>query len=63
MLCRTDRRRTLNHSLKREISSEIYEDEGHFREFLTETFLHLSHRLSFAVDWIEKFLSNIQKLR
>ena len=42
-------------SLKREISPEIYEDEDHFREFLTETFLRLSHRLSFAVEWIERF--------
>ena len=50
-------------SLKREISPEIYENEDHFREFLTETFLRLSHRVSFAVDWIETFLPNIQRLR
>jgi len=49
--------------LKREISPEIFEDKDHFREFLTETFLRLSHRLSFAVDWIETFLPDVQKLR
>jgi transposase len=46
-------------SLKREISPEIYEDEDHFREFLTKTFLSLSHRLSFAVDWIDTFLPEV----
>ena len=50
-------------SLKRDISPEIYENEDHFREFLTETFLQLSHRVSFAADWIETFLPNIQRLR
>ena len=50
-------------TLKREISPEIYEDRNHFRQFLTETFLRLSHRVSFAVDWIETFLPNIQRLR
>ena len=50
-------------SFKREILPEIYEDEDHFREFLTETFLRLSHRLSFAVDWIETFLPDVQMLR
>jgi transposase len=49
--------------LKREISPEIYENTEHFRQFLTETFLRLSHRVSFAVDWIETFLPNIQRLR
>jgi len=49
--------------LKRESSPEICEDKDHFREYLTETFLRLSHRLSFAVDWIETFLRDIQKLR
>lgn len=48
--------------LKREISSEIFKDKDHFREYLTETFLRLSH-LSFAVDWIETFLPDVQKLR
>ena len=50
-------------SLKREISPEIYEDEEHFRQFLTETFLRLSRRVSFAVDWIKSVLPNIQRLR
>jgi transposase len=50
-------------SLKREISPEIYEDEEHFRQFLTEIFLRLSRRVSFAVDWIDTFLPNIQRLR
>jgi transposase len=49
--------------LKREISPTIFEDKDHFREFLTETFLRLSHRLSFAVDWIDTFLPDVQKLR
>ncbi|WP_394740068.1 helix-turn-helix domain-containing protein [Natronococcus roseus] len=31
--------------LKREISPEIFADKNHFREFLTEIFLHLSRRL------------------
>ena len=50
-------------SLEREISPEIFENRDHFRQFLTETFLRLSHRVSFAVDWIDKFLPNIQRLR
>lgn len=49
--------------LKRDISPEIFEDKDHFRAFLTETFLRLSHRLSFAVDWIDTFLPDVQKLR
>ena len=49
-------------SLKREISPEIFEDKKHFREFLTETFLRLANRVSFAEQWIETFLPNIQKL-
>lgn len=49
--------------LKREISPTIFEDKDHFREFLTETFLQLSHRLSFAVDWIDTFLPDVRKLR
>ncbi|MFB6185364.1 MAG: transposase [Halobacteriaceae archaeon] len=49
--------------LKREISPTIFEGKDHFREFVTETFLRLSHRLSFAVDWIETFLPDIQKLQ
>ena len=49
--------------VKREISPEIFEDKDHFREFLTETFLRLSQQLSFAVNWIETFLSDVQKLR
>jgi transposase len=50
-------------NLKREISPTIFEDKDHFREFLTETFLRLSHRLSFAVDWIDTFLPGGQILR
>ncbi|WP_224926116.1 transposase, partial [Saliphagus infecundisoli] len=49
--------------LKREISPKIFADKEHFREFLTETFLRLSHRLSFASDWIETFLPDIQVLQ
>lgn len=48
--------------LKREIAPTIFEDKDHFREFVTETFLQLSHRLSFAVDWIDTFLPDVQKL-
>ncbi|MFC7135346.1 MULTISPECIES: IS630 family transposase [Salinibaculum] len=48
---------------KRDISPEIFEDKDHFREFLTETFLRLRQRLSFAGDWIETFLPDVQKLR
>ena len=49
--------------LKRKISPTIFEDREHFRAFLTETFPQLSHRLSFAVDWIDTFLPDVQKLR
>jgi len=49
--------------LKREISPTIFEDKDHFREFVTKTFLRLSHRLSFAVDWIDTFLTDIQRLQ
>jgi transposase len=49
--------------LKREISPTIFEDKEHFRQCLTETFLRLSHRLSFAVDWIDAFLPGGQMLR
>ena len=49
--------------LKREISPTIFENRDRFRAFLTETFLRLSHRLSFAVDWIDTFLPNVQTLR
>jgi len=49
--------------LKRDISPEIFDDKDQFRDYLTERFLLLSHRLSFANDWIETFLPDIQKLR
>jgi len=49
--------------LKRDVSPEIFENKDHFRMFLTETFLRLSHRLSFASDWIETFLPDVQMLR
>ncbi|WP_114579651.1 transposase [Saliphagus sp. LR7] len=39
--------------LKREISPEIFADKEHFREFLTETFLQLSRRISFAIALAE----------
>ena len=50
-------------SAKRELSAEIFEDRNQFRAFLTETFLRLSRRVSFASDWIETFLPDVQKLR
>ena len=49
--------------LKHEISPEIFAGRDHFRKFLTETFLRLSHRLSFTSDWIETFFPGVQKLR
>ncbi|MFC4247577.1 transposase [Natribaculum luteum] len=49
--------------VKREISPTIFEDKDHFRQFLTKTFLRLSHRLSFAGDWSETFLPDIQVLQ
>jgi len=49
--------------LKREISPTMFENKDHFRAFLIETFLRLSHRLSFAVDWIDTFLPDVQILR
>jgi transposase len=50
-------------SLKRKISPEIFEDQDHFKQFVTDTFLDLSKRLSFADNWIETFLPNVQTLR
>ncbi|MFC4248431.1 transposase [Natribaculum luteum] len=49
--------------VKRETSPTIFEDKDHFRPFLTKTFLRLSQRLSFAGDWIETFLPDIQVLQ
>ena len=48
--------------LKRDISPEIFEDKDYFREFLTETFHQLSQQVSFATDWIETFLPDVQRL-
>jgi hypothetical protein len=42
--------------LKRAISPTIFEGKDHFQKFVTETFLRLSKRYSFAIDWIETFL-------
>jgi len=50
-------------SLKREISPVIFEDQDHFKQYVTDTFLDLSKRLGFANSWIEKFVPNIQTLR
>jgi len=50
-------------SLKRKISPTIFEDQEHFEQFVTDTFLDLSKRLSFASGWIEKFIPNVQMLR
>jgi len=50
-------------SLKRKISPTIFEDKDHFEKFVTDTFLDLSKRLSFANGWIEKFVPNVQMLR
>jgi len=50
-------------SLKRRISPTISEGKDHFEQFVTDTFLDLSNRLSFASGWIEKFVPNVQTLR
>jgi transposase len=50
-------------SLKRKISPTLFEDRDHFRQVVTDTFLELSNRFSFADKWIETFLPDIQKLR
>jgi len=50
-------------SLKRKISPQIFENQEHFKQFVTDTFLDLSQRLGFANGWIKKFLTDIQKLR
>ena len=50
-------------SLKRKISPTIFEGEDHFEQFVSDTFLDLSKRLSFANGWIEKFLPDVQMLR
>jgi transposase len=49
--------------LKREISPTIFADKDHFRAFVTETFHRLSNKLSFATDWIDTFLPDIQRLQ
>ena len=50
-------------SLKRKISPTVFEDDHQFKKFVTDTFLDLSKRLSFANGWIEKFVPNVQILR
>ena len=50
-------------SLRRKISPTIFEGQEHFKQFVTDTFIDLSKRLSFANSWIEKFLPNVQMLR
>lgn len=50
-------------SLKRDLSPYLVESADHFRALVTERFLALTHRLSFANHWIETFLPNIQLLR
>jgi transposase len=49
-------------TLKREISPEIFASKDHFREWLAETYLRLSKRVSFAADWITTFWPYIQRL-
>ncbi len=49
-------------NLKRAISPISTESADDFRALVEETFLTLTHRLSFAADWIDRFL-NINKLR
>lgn len=46
-----------------EIPPEIFADKDHLREFLTDTFLELNNRITFAENWIETFLLNIYVLR
>jgi transposase len=43
-------------SLKRTISPISVESADDFRALVEEVFLALTHRLSFAADWIERFL-------
>ena len=50
-------------SLKRKISPEIFQGEEDFRQFVTDAFLELSKRVSFAESWIQRFLPDVQKLR
>jgi transposase len=49
-------------SLKRKISPEIFHGEEDFRRFVTDAFLELSTRVSFAESWIQRFLPDVQKL-
>jgi transposase len=49
-------------SLKRTISPISIESADDFRALVEETFLTLTHRLSFAANWIDRFL-NVNKLR
>lgn len=50
-------------SFKREISPKIFEDKEQCSQFITETSLQLSKRVSFAIDWINLFLLHIHALR
>ena len=50
-------------SLKRALSPLLVESADHFRALITESFLTLTRRLSFALDWIDTFLPDIQRLR
>lgn len=43
-------------SLKRYISPMSTESADDFRALIEETFLDLTHRVSFAADWIDRFL-------
>jgi len=38
------------------------ESASHFRALVEETFLDLTHSLSFAADWLDRFL-NVNSLR
>ena len=49
-------------SLKRTVSPTSTESADDFRALVEEIFLTLTHRLSFAADWIDRFL-NVNMLR
>jgi len=48
--------------LKHDLSPILTESADHFRALVEETFLDLTHRLSFAADWLDRFL-DINSLR
>ena len=46
-------------SVKRVVSCNFIHDIGHMKSIIAETFIKCSEKLSYAKNWIEKFLHNM----